>query len=381
MEKQLLIEFEEVVPKYYQIEKHIKALIFSGKLKTGDKIPPEEILSKQLNVNRGTVAKAINRLVNEGVLYRKRGKGTFITPYKMKKTKTLAVVLYHIDNPFYSKIVKGIEKTASEKGYHLILCNSLGDEEKEQQYVERLIDEGKVDGFLLCPKNLNLTSPIFEILEERNIPVVVFPQASRKENRHNISYVISDDNKGACNAVRYLIRLGHRKIGFVADKDWKSEISGINRWNGYKKAMEENKIEVNPEYIIEASGVEIEDGWNLAAEKLETIKKFTALFCTGDMLAIGILKKLKEEGIKVPEEISIVGFDNIDMAGYPDIQLTTVEQPTYLIGQKATEILIEHIEGRIKDTVHILLPTKLIIRKTTTKINRECYLSGGKYAT
>jgi len=367
MEKHLLIEFEEVVPKYYQIEKHIKALISSGKLKTGDRIPPEEVLSKQLNVNRGTISKAISRLVSEGVLYRKRGKGTFVTPYKIKKTHTLAVVLYHIDNPFYSKIVKGIEEKASEKGYHLILCNSLGDEEKEQQYVERLIDEGKVDGFLLCPRNLSLTSPVFEILEEKNIPVVVFPQASRKGNGHNISYVISDDNKGAYNAVRYLISSGHRKIGFVADKDWKSEISGINRWNGYKKAMEENKIEVNPEYIIEASGVEIEDGWNLAAEKLETIKKFTALFCTGDMLAIGILKKLKEEGIKVPEEISIVGFDNIDMAGYPDIQLTTVEQPTYLIGQKATEILIEYIEGRIKDTLHILLPTKLVVRKTTAR--------------
>jgi len=367
MEKHLLIEFEEVIPKYYQIEKHIKALISSGKLKTGDRIPPEEVLSKQLNVNRGTISKAINRLVSEGVLYRKRGKGTFVIPYKIKKTHTLAVVLYHIDNPFYSKIVKGIEEKASEKGYHLILCNSLGDEEREQKYVERLIDEGKVDGFLLCPRNLNLTSSVFEILEKRNISVIVFPQARKKKDGRNIGYVISDDKDGAYRAVRYLIRLGHSKIGFVSCKDWQSEVATLNRWDGYKKAMEENGIEVSRDYIIETSGVEMEDGWDIASEKLEKIKDFTALFCIGDNLAIGILKRLKEIGIRVPEEVSIVGFDNIDMAGYPDVQLTTVEQPTYLIGQKATDALIRIIEGELKERVDILLPTKLVVRKTTAR--------------
>lgn len=380
MEKQLLIEFEEVVPKYYQIERHIKTLISSGELKAGDRLPPEDILSKQLNVNRATVGKAINRLVEQGVLYRKRGKGTYVTPYKLKKTKTLAVVLYHIDNPFYSKIVKGIEETASEKGYHLILCNSLGDEKREQQYVERLVDEEKVDGFLLCPRDLSLSSSVFKILEEKNIPVVVFPQAYRKGNGHNISYVVSDDENGAYRAIRHLTKLGHKDIGFVAGKNWRVDVPSLHRWNGYKKAMEEKEIKIGEDYLIESEGVEIEDGWALVGKELERIKKFTALFCVGDMLAIGILKRLKEEGVKIPEEISIVGFDNIDMAGHPDIQLTTVEQPTYLIGQKATEILIEYIEGRLKDTVQTVLPTKLIIRKTTTKITKKSCISGGKNA-
>lgn len=366
MNKHLSIDFDEVIPKYYQIEKHIKSIIASGKIKAGDKLPSEEILSKQWDLNRWTVNKAINHLVDEGILYRNRGQGTFVTPYKLKNTRTLAVVLYHIDNPFYSKIVRGIEEKASEKGYHLILCNSLGDEKKEKTYVKQLIDDEKVDGFLLCPRNLNLTSPVFEMLEEKNIPVVVFPQAGEKKNSHNINYVVTDDRQGAYDAVKYLTGLGHSKIGFITAGNW-TDRAILDRWNGYKKAMAENGSEVSEDYVIETPGIEMEDGWNAAEEKAGIIKKFTAVFCVGDMLAIGLLKRLNNNGIRVPEDLSIVGFDNIDMAGYPDVQLTTVEQPTHLIGQKATEILIQNIEGKAKKTVYTVLPTKLIVRKTTAK--------------
>lgn len=369
MNKLLSINFDEVIPKYYQIEQHIKSLIVSGKIKTGDKLPSEETLAEQLNLNRWTVNKAICHLVDEGILYRNRGQGTFVTPYKLKNTRTLAVVLYHIDNPFYSKIVKGIEEKASEKGYHLILCNSLGDEKKEQIYVQNLMDEEKVDGFLLCPWNLNLTSPVFDTLGKKNVPVVVFPQAGEKKNGHNISYVVTDDEQGAYNAVKHLTELGHREIGFMTSNNWTNR-AVKDRWRGYKTAMKENGTEVSEDYIIETPGIEMEDGWNAAKEKIDTIRKFTALFCIGDMLAIGLLKKLTGSGISVPEDLSIVGFDNIDMAGYPDIQLTTVEQPAYLIGQKATEILIQNIEGKAKCPVHTVLPTKLVIRKTTAKHRR-----------
>lgn len=366
MIEQLSIEFEKAVPKYYQIEKHIKSLIASGKIKSGDKLPSEESLSEHLGLNRWTVNKAINHLVEEGILYRNRGQGTFVTPYKLKSTHTLAVVLYHIDSPFFSRIVKGIEEKASEEGYHLLLCNTLGDEDRETTYIRQLIEDEKVDGFLLCPSNKNLSSPLFDTLREKNIPVVVFPQAGEKRNGHNISYVVTDDEQGAYDAVRHLTGIGHTRIGFVTSGN-RMDKAILDRWNGYKKAMAENGTEVSEDYVIQTPGIDMEDGWNAAEEKIDAIKKFTAVFCIGDMLAIGMMKKLHSRGIKVPEDLSVVGFDNIDMAGYPDVQLTTVEQPTYLIGQKATEILIQNIEGRVKEPVHTVLPTKLIVRGTTAK--------------
>jgi len=369
MEKSLVLEFEEDLPRHYQIKKHIKSLIASGAIKAGDRLPSEERLARQWNLNRLTVNKAINHLVEEGLLYRNRGEGTFVTPYKQKITRTLAVVLYHIDNPFYSKIVKGIEETASENGYHLILCNSMGDERKEKECVDSLIEEEKADGFLLSPKNKNLASSLFDTLRNKNIPVVVFPQAGKKKNGHNISYVVTDDRQGACDAVRYLTGLGHRKIGFVTSGN-RMDRAIMDRWNGYKEALEEVGVQVSENYVIETSGIDMEDGWNAAAEKADKIRDFTALFCIGDLLAIGLLKRLQISDIRIPEDLSIVGFDNIDMAGYPDIRLTTVEQPTHLVGQKATEILIRAIEGKLKEPAHLVLPTKLVIRNTTAKYRR-----------
>jgi len=366
----MLIEFEEAIPMYYQIKKHLKSLIASGAIKAGDKLPSEESLAREWNLNRLTVNKAINHLVEEGILYRNRGQGTFVTPYKLKSTRTLAVVLCHIDNPFYSKIVKGIEEKASEEKYHLILCNTMGDEERETTYIKQLIDDEKVDGFLFCPRNKNLTSPLFKTLRDKNIPVVVFPQVGNKKKCHSINYVVTDNRQGAYDAVKYLAGLGHKEIGFVTSCN-RTDRAVMDRWNGYKKAMAENGKKVSEDYVIETPGIEIEDAWNAAEEKIDAIRKFTAVFCIGDLLAIGLLKRLLRNGVRIPDDFSIVGFDNIDMAGYPDIQLTTVEQPTYLLGQKITEILIKTIEGKSKKPVHAVLPTKLVIRKTTAKIN-EC---------
>jgi len=362
------IRFEKVIPKYYQIERHIKYLISSGRLKPGDKLPPEEIIAEKLGIHRWTVNKALNHLVNEGLLYRNKSQGTYITSYKAENTKTIAVILYHIDNPFYSRIVKSIEEEASKKGYHLILCNSLGDEEKEVEYVVRLTKQRKVDGILICPRNLGLTSPVFDILNNVNLPFVVFPQVDKKKAR-GLNYVITDDKKGSYIAVRHLIKKGHREIGFVApaEWDWKKAIFILDRWEGYRQAMEEEGIEVNDRFIIGTEGVEMEDGLKVAMEKIEAIKNFTALFCVGDLLAIGILKGLERKGVKIPDEISIIGFDNIEMAGHFDICLTTVEQPTYLIGKKATEILINQIEGKRKSPEHVILQPKLIIRSSVEK--------------
>lgn len=355
-------ELKRVIPKYYQVKTEIKSLILSGRIKTGEKIPSEHELAKKWNVNRWTVNKAINQLVNEGLLYRKKGDGTYVSGLKRRViTKNIGVLVYHIESPFCSSLVRGIEEKASELGYNLILCNTFGKEEKIKDIINSFIVKNKVDGIICPPENINSSFSDF--------PVVVVPQVD-KEKFKNFNYVITDDEDGSYKAIKYLIKLGHKKIGFLTPKNW-SETALLHRWNGYKKAMKENNLDIDKKLIIETKGPDFKDGWVSIDKIIEKINLFTAIFCVNDSLAIGVLKGLREKGIKVPDDISIVGFDNIPLSSHPDIQLTTVEQPVYRIGEKAVEILIENIEGKCKKPVHIILPTKLVIRKTTGKCERR----------
>ncbi len=358
------VDKEIAVPAYQQIGQMILKQLGSGKIKPGEKIPSESQLCEICSVSKITVRQAVSSLVDDGLLKKVPGKGTFVLPERKNSTKNIAVVLYHIDVPFYSKIVKGIEEESSAKGYNLILCNTLGDEDKEEGHVRSLIEDEKVDGFLICPKDLALSSPVFGMMKNKNIPFVVFPQAGAKKSK-GINYVITDDEKGAYDAVRYLIRLGHKKIGFLTVSNWEGKISAVNRWRGYRNAMAEAGLGIMSEYVIEAPNIGTDFSWLDDDENMGKINNITAVFCIGDPLAICVMKKLSAEGFSIPGDLSIIGFDNIDMSGFPYIDLTTVEQPALSIGKNAASILIKSIQGKIDGNVHMVLPTRLIVRKTT----------------
>ena len=253
-------------PKYLQIKDFIVNEIESGRLKPGDRLSSENELSIRFKVNKNTVVKSFRELELKGLICRFQGKGTFVSEKPKISTTNIGLILYHAEEPFYSKIVRGVVAKAMERGYHLILCNTNGSTDKEEEYVAELIGKKKVDGFLFCPFDQHLQSNSMKLLEAAGMPFVIFPQADL-EKAGQMDYVICDDRQGAYQAVGHLAGHGHRKIGFLSQAIG-DNIALNNRLNAYRQALKEAGIAFNERMLLIAGNCRQEDGFRKAAEVL-----------------------------------------------------------------------------------------------------------------
>jgi LacI family transcriptional regulator len=320
---------------------------------------------KRFNLSLATVNRALATLVSENLIDRTQGRGTFVRlkPVEKKLQKSLAVLLPYIDGAFYFKIVAGIEDVTREKGFHTILCSTYGGEDDKKTYLDRLITEQKADAFLVAPTEKYLAKNLFPKLKENDIPLILFPQI--EENlKEEFDYVICDDIKGSYDAVSHLIELGHTKIGFIGCM---GEYNFIfqNRLKGYKQALKDAGIPFDESLIFNTKwGVE-DDSYEIGCKILKGSERATAFFAISDFLAIGFMKAAADCNVKIPEDISIVGFDDIEKASYSEIGLTTVAQPAYEIGRKVAESAILKLTGDHDKQIKTTLEAELIIRKTT----------------
>jgi len=358
------INSEIPIPKYYQLYKFLKSEILT-KFQDGDKFYSQRELMKRFNLSLATVDKALTSLMNEGLVDRAQGRGTFVRlkPLKKKLQKTLAVLLPYIDGAFYFKIVAGIEDATREKGFHTILCSTHGGEGEKEEYFNRLITDNKADAFLVAPTESYLTKNLFPKIKENDIPLILFPQIE-EIRKSDFDYVICDDIKGSYDAVSHLIKLGHKKIGFMGCMGEDNFIFQ-NRLKGYKQALKEAALSFNKSFIFDSKwGIE-DDGYETGMQILKSDKKPTAFFIISDQMAIGFMKAAADCNVKIPEDLSLVGFDDIEKASYPEIDLTTVAQPAYEIGRRAAEAAIFKLTDDHNKDIKIILDAKLIIRKTT----------------
>ncbi len=272
------------------------------------------------------------------------------------KTNTVGMVVTTISDPFVAPIVQGTERKAMEAGYSLLLSQSGADPERELAAV-RLLRERRVDGVIVTASRVGeLYTPL---LSDLRVPIVLINNQKGGEYLHSI-YV--NDFAGARMAVEHLIGLGHRDIAYVACPE--RERSNRNRMSGYRAALESSGLPLNEELIVQLSGkADMDRGAAVAEKFLSLDERPTALFCYNDVTAIGALQALHEGGVRVPEDISIVGFDDVPISSVVCPALTTVAQPKEEMGVKAMEMLLALIEGEERE--NIVVQPKLVIREST----------------
>jgi LacI family transcriptional regulator len=255
---------------------------------------------------------------------------------RMKRTFTIGLVIPDFRNPYFAEVVGAIEEAATEKGYKVILLHSRYDPVKEAQFVDLLRTE-RVEGVIWIPATSNLDSP--KTLSEYAIPTVVYDRISTQTD---MLAMVADNYNGGYLATRHLLELGHKRIGYISRPVELSHSQG--RLQGYKDALKESGIEVETGLIVKG-GFELEEGKQAFYKLCEQAEPPTAVFTFNDIMAIGVLRGAWEKGIRVPEEMSVVGFDDIVQAAYTCPALTTIHLDKGEMGRRGVELLMQLIKG------------------------------------
>lgn len=276
---------------------------------------------------------------------------------RKKETQLLGIMIPDITNLFFASVVKGIEETAHEQGYEVILINTNYCRQRERDCFQALV-ERRIEG--LCFMSNYLDEDKLAWLDERQIPYIIISRSITE--REDVPFINIDNVRGGLDATRYLIGLGHTRIAMVAG-DFQDKASSMDRITGYKEALQEAGLEFRPQYLKEGDFT-LAKGARLTRELLSLPDPPTAIFAVSDMTAIGVIQTAIKAGYEIPQDLSVVGFDNLDIAGYYNPPITTIAQPINSLGQEAARILIKIIEEKTVNPKQILLPHRLLVRKS-----------------
>ncbi len=339
------------IPKYVHIKQKIKENIKNGSIV--DKLPGERVLAKEYDVSYMTIRKAVIDLVEEGILHKNKTKGTFVSTSKMspKVTHNIGFFLDEgiregISSPYYSLIFKALEKEVKKNGFNLILFSDSND-------LNPLNGQKKTDGVIVCcfPRIEN------KIQEIKNfVPIVLLDNIASDKS---IPSVTIDNFNSTSDATNYLWSLGHKRIGFISgllDSDICRE-----RLLGYTNALNTHKINSN-KILIYKGDYSYESGETGAKYFLSLPEPPTAIVCANDTMAIGAMKVIQENGFNIPKDISVIGFDDIEVASRVFPPLTTIAAPIKEIANKSVKMLLSLINGNDLEYQHQFLPTNFIIR-------------------
>jgi DNA-binding LacI/PurR family transcriptional regulator len=327
-------------------------------------------IAKELNISVSTVSRALNNhpdiKENTKILVNKVAKKIGYVPnpialsLRKNKTSTIGVIVPEIKHDFFSSAISGIEEIAYQSGYTIIVCQSNESYDREVINTRALMHH-RVAGIIVSISQTTQNGDHFKELNKHGIPVVFFDRVCQDVKA---SKVIIDDRKSAFNAVTHLIKKGYKKIAHFGGP--KELDICFKRFGGYKDALESEGIMVDNS-IIYFGGLHEEDGYTAMSKLINENIHIDAVFAANDPIAIGAFQRIKEAGLKIPEDIGIIGFSNNKITSLVEPPLTTVNQPSFNMGKRAAEILIELINRdniKIEPIVEVL-DTELIIRKST----------------
>jgi LacI family transcriptional regulator len=276
---------------------------------------------------------------------------------RSKRTRQLALVMSDITNPFFTTIARAAEDVAAANDFALMFCNTDESEAEELAYVRMLIQR-RVEGVLLVPASDSLKS--LRLFQSHDVPVVII---DRRVAPGHVDQVRSDSLAGAYELVRHLTALGHRRIAALTGR--RTISTSVDRIAGYEKALREAGIEVDPR-LIRCEGYGVDAGYRMAREVLAIRPRPTAFFAGNNFVAFGAIRALAEVGLAVPDDVSLVAFDDLPDEWLIDPFLTVVDQRAKAMGRAAAELLIERLSAAGPSKPRsIVLPVDLVIRRSS----------------
>ncbi|MCO7124493.1 GntR family transcriptional regulator [Sporolactobacillus shoreicorticis] len=338
-----------MIKKYEFIKQDICEQIISGKYPINGKIPTETELMNIYKVSRFTVRHAIGELENENYIYRIQGRGMFVNDWKSKpklpiKNKTIGLITTHIADYIFPNIIAGIDNYVSNFGYSILIANTQNNPDKERKSLTNLLSND-LCGLIIEPTQSalnNANKNTYDNFKELGIPMM-FINATYKSL--DFPYLIMDDEKVGKMITNYLIERGHKKIVGIFKVD---DVQGVHRMNGYINAYQEHSEIIN---LSEIMMYQTEENKVDVFKKIHTILreshfKPTAIVCYNDQLAIQVINFINEIGLKVPDDISVIGVDDYQFSVFSTPSITTVRHPQEKMGYDAGRMIIDLIAKR-----------------------------------
>ena len=388
-------------PKYQELMEQLRLQIVSGEIAPGQKLPSENTLSAQYQVSRQTVRKALAILQNEGYIYAEHGRGTFCSEMMRHAhpSKNIAVVTTYLSDYIFPRVIQGIDDVLTGAGYSIVLKNTKNSRTREAECLQEILSKD-IDGVIIEPSKSQIFCRhmnLYEQLEKSHIPYVFiqgcFPQMKDKP------HVLLDDFQGGYMITKYLTDHGHKNIVGVFKAD---DMQGQNRHKGYVLALQEAEILYDPDKVVwfhtedrkihpyeairemagktlrgqmdavvcyndqtaqlvmrESSGVD--SFYRLTQEVMRLPQPPDAIFTTSDPKAFVVMHALHDMGVRIPEDVSVTGYDNSSLANQQGLRLTTIDHPQEKLGAMAAELLLSMIQNGEKEEGESVLIQPMLI--------------------
>ncbi|NLK87733.1 MAG: GntR family transcriptional regulator [Clostridiaceae bacterium] len=356
-------------PKYLKLKEYLKGEMLMGRIKPGEQIPSEHSLAEMFTISRHTVRKAVSILINEGYLTSEHGRGTYCLDrsHKRSTSRNIGVITTYMSDYIFPKVIQGIDSVLSQNGYSIILKNTNNDTINESNCLKDMLEKN-VEGLIIEPTKSALFSrnlELFKALDSCGIPFVFIH--GYHQNLEDKPYVILDDAAGMYSAVRYLAGLGHKKITGIFKAD---DIQGLNRHEGYVRALADSRISYDPDNVIlfHTEDKEVKPV-NFIRDMIMSGSRMDAVVCYNDEIAFKVFQLVEGMGLKVPEDISITGFDDSYLSENGAVRLTSVSHPKERLGMAAAELLLDILSGRndAADRWQQVIVPELIIKDSCKK--------------
>jgi LacI family transcriptional regulator len=325
-------------------------------------------VAERAGVSVGTVSNAFNRpdLVAEDTLARIREtideigfvRNAAARQLRGARSPAIGLVVLDIDNPFFTEVARGVEDAAGEVDHLVILCSSGGQRAREGRQLS-LLEEQQVAGVLMTPAGRN-PSRLHDEIRRRGTPIVLL---DRRSSRRDQCSVAVDDVRGGRLAGQHLMALGHTRVALINGR--REIIQCADRRVGFVSALAEAGLKLAAANEIETDAMTIAAGEQATQQLLAGRRRPSAIFCTNDLMALGAEHAVLASGGQLPDDVAVVGYDDVPFAGMTFVPLTSIRQPAYELGHRAAQLLLEEASGRPHRHEHVTFTPELVVRDST----------------